>query len=825
MEFHALDWLIEAILVVMLIFMPLAFGTVEAWSEMVVIILADVLAVVMVLRYLLHGNHINIGFGMFTVVFLFLLLVTFQMIPLPTEQLEWISRPTVVVKTKLLSDLPYSGSPLKFMTISFYTWATRHDFRMILVITTIFFAVITTYCSPKSIKRLLFEISLIGGCIAILALTQDLFGNNKIYWMIPSSSCGMSGPFVNHSHYGQFMNLSIGAAFALILLMLHERFYHHHFVSASTVIEKIFSSRMIGFWLLIGMIIISAATIVVSLTRGGMFSMLIAGSITAILMARKRRLKSRNWLMVLITLGVFFCILYTGFESVYDRFASLQNKDDYIGRWQIVKDVTECVERFPIWGTGMGTHRVVFPMFDRSTISALAGHAENEYAQLAEETGIIGLALAVVFVINIFRCYFYSIRNLQLPIHAAAFGLGFGLIAVLIHSLSDFGQHIPANACLSAISCGLLVNISRIDRPVRSRLSMFISPMIFRLFAFIVLIIILGISYWSITSANNARIAERYWQDALAIENDIRKVNWIADNDAYRNLISCAQKAAATEPDNVFYRHWLNVYRWKAISRITDPETRDVIVTPQTIEFTERIVKELYETCFLCPTFGPTYSLAGQLDVFILDHLDSKRFIRRGQLLAPCDANACFAVGLLEAIEGQYNKSYYYFERSLKLDKRNFQDVAEVYIYRVNRPDLALDLARGDLQRLLLISQMFQMNPDLKELAEEAKQLALTKLESESKKSNASAQTLITLASFYNNKKQYKAAVDCYRKALAKDYSRVDWRYQMAQMLAQNGETAEAIRQANICLRLSPQMTSAKKLIEDICTRSDAMKD
>ena len=58
-----------------------------------------------------------------------------------------------------------------------------------------------------------------------MTLLQDLFGNGKIYWYIsPEAGKAYSGTFVNHSHYGQFMNLSIGAALGLVLVNIHEAF-------------------------------------------------------------------------------------------------------------------------------------------------------------------------------------------------------------------------------------------------------------------------------------------------------------------------------------------------------------------------------------------------------------------------------------------------------------------------------------------------------------------------------------------------------------------------------------------------------------------------
>src|SRR4029079_6457180 len=48
------------------------------------------------------------------------------------------------------------------------------------------------------------------------------------------------------------------------------------------------------------------------------------------------------------------------------------------------------------------------------------------------------------------------------PASAAAIGLGYGLLAVLIQSATDFGQHTPAVALLTAVVCALILNLSEL---------------------------------------------------------------------------------------------------------------------------------------------------------------------------------------------------------------------------------------------------------------------------------------------------------------------------------------------------------------------------
>ena len=219
------DKIIEGFIVLLLAFMPLAFGAVEAWSEEVVIILAAAISTCFLLKLIIEKDTPVVWSWVYVPVILFILITVLQLAVLPANMVNIISPNTVETKQQLLGDLPDSDVLLRSMTLTFYPNATRHGLRLILAMSAVFFVVINVYRRPDQVKRLLGSIAIIGGAIALLALAQDLLGNGKIYWFVPTASGKAdSATFINHSHYGQFMNLSIGAALGLLFVKLHEEF-------------------------------------------------------------------------------------------------------------------------------------------------------------------------------------------------------------------------------------------------------------------------------------------------------------------------------------------------------------------------------------------------------------------------------------------------------------------------------------------------------------------------------------------------------------------------------------------------------------------------
>jgi len=809
-----MDRLIEGLLVALLAFMPFAFGAVEAWSEEIVIVLAAAISICFCARMVAARDASVTWTWAYVPVLAFLAVTVVQLVPLPTVLVRLISPNTVAQKMELLADVPGGHALQSAIEISFYRYATKHDLRLVLAVAAVFIVVLNVFRRPDQIMRLLLAIVIVGTGIAFIALAQDIIRSDKIYWCVPNpSGTALSGPFVNHSHYAQFMNLSMGAVLALMLVKAHQAFGDRRLTPAA-VAEYLGSSEGKLMWGLGAVIVVGMATIFASLSRGGVISMMIAGAFTALVISSRKSLRGPGWAMALLALGAFICVLYTGFDAVCDRLSTLRELHGAEGgRWQIVKDVAVAWTRFPVLGTGLGTHEVVYPMFDRSTIGTLASHAENEYAQAAEETGVAGLATLVILGVLVWRGYTRTIRTAHLPIHSAAYGLGFGLMAILVHSLSDFGQHVPANAFLSATFCALLLRLPHVgnggaDRAVsadeRSR------------WPWVAVLAVLSVVWgWALLDANRARVSEAHWRKALAAERDLMARDWQGSDEEYTYLLGHVQEAAAHQPGQVTYQHWLSVYRWRAISRTIDPNTGEIVLPSESLEFAERIVDDLNRTRMLCPTFGGTWCVQGQLERLVLGREEQgARHIRYGVQLAPCDATACLVAGTLEAEEGRPDVAIAHLLKAVQLDGRFFREVTLQFVDQFNRPDLALQMAMDDLHRLNVLADILEASGQRTGAMDEVRKKIVVVLEQKSREPSAPAWVFAWLAGTCKREGRVTEAIAYYREALASDYSKSNWHFDLARLLAEAGSVQEAIQEAKVCLRLHPEHAGSTQLIE-----------
>ena len=330
-------------------------------------------------------------------------------------------------------------------------------------------------------------------------------------------------------------------------------------------------------------VVIGITTIFISLSRGGMVSMLIASVFMTLTLVSRPSLRGRGWIMVIMALGAFACILLVGFDAVYDRFGTLSDSQAYDARWQILKDLVPSFGQFPILGTGLGTHAVTYPMFKQIHDTTRYQYADNEYAQLLEEAGLVGLVILLVFGAIIFWSFLKNVRCSGLPIRSAAYGLGFGLLAILIQSFSDYGQHLPANAFLSAIFCALLVSLAHQNR--ERQVGFYLPSLRLRSGRALVLCLLMigvcGFWIWALIGADRARRGEACWAKVRDIKNTLASNHWRGTDAEFADLISGTREAFEHHRGNVRYRYWHVTYHWHSINQHKDTETSVAIFSEE----------------------------------------------------------------------------------------------------------------------------------------------------------------------------------------------------------------------------------------------------
>ena len=407
----------------------------------------------------------------------------------------------------------------------------------------------------------------------------------------------------------------------------------------------------------------------------------------------------------------------------------------------------------------------------------------------------------------------------------AAFGLIVGLIATAIHSLSDFGQHVPAVFSLTAVVSGLLVAIARYEKrkTVSSRTGQgehqSEKPARRRLAVGAALVGLGLVWWWAGTHSLAAHRGESWRAVADTLAGRLQKYDWQAEDQDFVDLLAAAEHAAGAEPKNVRHGYLLNYYRWRSISRTLDAETGQLLLHPDVVPFVSQIVDELAQVRSLCPTYGPPFGLEGELRLLVLKEPEGERLIRLAAKLSPFHAPSCLLAGQLAAQQGSVEEASALLDRAVQLDPRHFGTVVQAYLFQLQRSDLAEALA-DDHGKLTQLAQLLdESDPPIDEytrLAERLRATALKRLRERMEIGEASAGDLAHLAGVEARDENYKAAIGLYRRALVLDYDKNSWRMALARALVKVGETDQAMREARICLRLHPGSQAATQLIGEL---------
>ena len=271
-----------------------------------------------------------------------------------------------------------------------------------------------------------------GTLYAFFALAQDFTSNTKIFWIrTVRFHGGIYGSYVNRNHYAGLMEMLV--PIPLVLSMSH--------------LLRGPKRMLVGFC---G--ILMAGTIFLCGSRGGMVAFVLEMALLGTLMfAKKRRLPA--------ILGyAALCISTLAFIFLSNNGRGLARIGDLSPgiRPQITKDCLRMFVKRPIWGWGLGTFPTVYPQYRSFYTNLFVNEAHNDYAQLLVETGVLGFALMLWLLTQLYRASLPALDGWQNRWdRAVSLAALIGCTGILVHSFVEFNLQIPANAGFFYVLCAL----------------------------------------------------------------------------------------------------------------------------------------------------------------------------------------------------------------------------------------------------------------------------------------------------------------------------------------------------------------------------------
>jgi len=744
--------------------------------------------------------------------FLFVGLVALQLLPIEWSWMASIAPGNEAVWKEMLGEPALAGAMPSFLPMSLDAHATRVDLAVLLALVTIFYVVLQVYRSLDQVKRLLTAVSVIGLLVAFAAFVQHLTDSSTMLglWDLPARP-KHGGPFVHVGHFSQYLNLSMGCALALMLVRLAERLPGQEWEAKDLAGARgqPLSRLEILLWILL---VLGAVMVAMSNSRNGLLSMLVSGVVITVVLSRTHFLKGIAWPLAGMLVLAFAVLLLMGFDPVYERVATLEDPQGQLeGRFALIGDSLGLWKTSPWLGIGQGGFEHVFPAFDHSLRPGTAAHAENQFVELLAETGIAGLLLVLAFVGLLWRAWLRLLRSRPSPRAGLAYGLGFGLLAVALHALTDFGLRTPSVMLLALLSSGLIVSSAR---------PWLVSGLPGRFLSAVMGFGLAGLLAVQILPAWNRVRAEQLWNEVEVQRLELRAPRLIGTEQQLDDFVAKVDEAARLDSDHVVYRYWSIVHGWqRAVARVKHglrlaPET-SVPKTPELKDAALSARQRLLALRVLMPIYGPLWSTFGQLGVEWEGDEDAARWIWRGQELAPHDPAACLAAGRQALRDKDLTKAVRSLRRAVAMgvDWRSLLMVLLQVQEIDDGPELARQVVSGNAHKLQWLATRKAWTERASESAQAALHAELRRLLEQSLESGeAMSWTWRALA-----QEEIRAGEDEEALPHLRQYLRTEpdsrMRIELAQLLHRMGDNDAAKGEVRTWLRRHPGDRAAEKLL------------
>lgn len=160
----------------------------------------------------------------------------------------------------------------------------------------------------------------------------------------------------------------------------------------------------------------------------------------------KRRGRRHFRVIRTVALVVLFTVVLVGARPIIERFSWEGLTGDT--RITIFKNTAELIRDFPLFGAGLGTYVFAYPMFEKKDFEGrIVDHAHNDYLEILTESGLVGgVGLFLAGFVGVGYMFGRWMRRRYYLVRGIVLGCVAGIVAIIVHSITDFNLRIPANA-------------------------------------------------------------------------------------------------------------------------------------------------------------------------------------------------------------------------------------------------------------------------------------------------------------------------------------------------------------------------------------------
>ncbi|MCL2468777.1 MAG: O-antigen ligase family protein [Alphaproteobacteria bacterium] len=291
---------------------------------------------------------------------------------------------------------------------------------------------------------------------ALYGLVVQAAGGTTILWYEKwAYEACLSSTFVNKNSYATYGGL--GLLCTLAFLIQYFRHMRIEDVALAAQSRKAAFIASLGFkeilWLTLPFIYVAALSL--SCSRAGVASTLVGMGVFFMALAVNRRWGMRLWgILTALGLGVFLFFLTLGGDALLMGLDQAQLDEDSSMRLAGYNLVRQAIMDNPWLGFGLGSFENAFRLYRDSSLPVWFHHAHNDYLETAFEFGLPAFSLLMMALFALLSCCLQGVWGRKRGGVYPALACG-ALALVGTHAFMDFSMHIPAIAATAMALLGV----------------------------------------------------------------------------------------------------------------------------------------------------------------------------------------------------------------------------------------------------------------------------------------------------------------------------------------------------------------------------------
>ncbi len=205
----SIDKLTYRIFIFLLIFSPLAYGTVSTWSLTIMEALSIGAVILLYISLWVNDRTIYQAPG-FLLVILFPAYILVQLIPLPAGVVKLISPSTYSLYNETIGIV----EPIQWISLSIYKKATLVELVRYTSYAGFYLLTVQLLSRRSLLKKTLNYLAIFAAILSVVAILQRFTSPGKIYWFYKTTT-GFFGPYFNSNHYAGLMEMIFPVIFPL----------------------------------------------------------------------------------------------------------------------------------------------------------------------------------------------------------------------------------------------------------------------------------------------------------------------------------------------------------------------------------------------------------------------------------------------------------------------------------------------------------------------------------------------------------------------------------------------------------------------------------